>query len=137
MAPQDRIKKKRKKEEKKEEREKGKRKKEENQVPLSSPFPAIPSLVPLLKRTKNMKERKNSAAAFEQAKQIIPGGVNSPVRALKSVGTTPLFVRDAKGPYIYDIDDNKFIDFCMSWGVFILGHNNDKVSKAASDAIFH
>ena len=84
-----------------------------------------------------MKERKNSAAAFEQAKQIIPGGVNSPVRALKSVGTTPLFVRDAKGPYIYDIDDNKFIDFCMSWGVFILGHNNDKVSKAASDAIFH
>ena len=42
-----------------------------------------------------MKERKNSAAAFEQAKQIIPGGVNSPVRALKSVGTTPLFVRDA------------------------------------------
>ena len=84
-----------------------------------------------------MNERIKSAAAFEEAKQIIPGGVNSPVRALKSVGTTPLFVRDAKGPYIYDIDDNKFIDFCMSWGVFILGHNNDKVSKAASDAIFH
>ena len=84
-----------------------------------------------------MNERIKSAAAFEQAKQIIPGGVNSPVRALKSVGTTPLFVRDAKGPYIYDIDDNKFIDFCMSWGVFILGHNNDKVSQAASDAIFH
>ena len=67
---------------------------------------------------------------------MIPGGVNSPVRALKSVGTTPLFAKEAKGAYITDIDDNRFIDFCMSWGVFILGHNNDKVSKAASDAVF-
>lgn len=83
-----------------------------------------------------MNERIKSAAAFEQAKNIIPGGVNSPVRALKSVGTTPLFVKEAKGPYIYDIDDNRFIDFCMSWGVFILGHNNERVSRAASDAVF-
>lgn len=70
-----------------------------------------------------MNERIKSAAAFEEAKQIIPGGVNSPVRALKSVGTTPLFVRDAKGPYIYDIDDNKFT-VChgaySSWGIIMI-----------------
>ena len=64
-----------------------------------------------------MNERKNSKLAFERACNVIPGGVNSPVRALKAVGTTPLFVSHAKDTYIYDIDDNKFIDFCMSWGV--------------------
>lgn len=83
-----------------------------------------------------MNERIKSAEAFEQARAVIPGGVDSPVRALKSVGTTPLFVKEAKEAYITDIDDNRYIDFCMSWGVFILGHNNDKVSKAASDALF-
>ena len=71
-----------------------------------------------------INERIKSAAAFEQALKVIPGGVNSPVRALKSVGTTPLFVKEAKGAYFTDIDDNRFFDFCMSWGVFILGHNN-------------
>ena len=80
-------------------------------------------------------ERQKSAAAFERAQQIIPGGVNSPVRALRSVGTTPLFLREAKGAYITDIDNNRFIDFCMSWGVFILGHNNQTVSQAAADAV--
>ena len=79
--------------------------------------------------------RPKSAAAFERAQQVIPGGVNSPVRALRSVGTTPLFVSQAQGAYINDIDDNKFIDFCMSWGVFILGHNNQMVSQAAANAI--
>lgn len=82
-----------------------------------------------------MNERINSAKAFERACNVIPGGVNSPVRALKAVGTTPLFVKSSKDTYIYDIDDNKFIDFCMSWGVFILGHNQEKVSKAAADAV--
>jgi glutamate-1-semialdehyde 2,1-aminomutase len=82
-----------------------------------------------------MNERKNSKLAFERACNVIPGGVNSPVRALKAVGTTPLFVSHAKDTYIYDIDDNKFIDFCMSWGVFILGHNQDTVSKAAAEAV--
>lgn len=84
-----------------------------------------------------INERKKSAAAFEQALKIIPGGVNSPVRALKSVGTTPLFVKEAQGACFTDIDDNKFIDFCMSWGVFILGHNNESVSQAAIDAVRH
>ena len=89
-----------------------------------------------------INERKKSAEAFEQAqqafseaKQYIPGGVNSPVRALKSVGTTPLFVKESQGAYITDIDDNRFIDFCMSWGVFILGHNNARVSQAATEAV--
>lgn len=82
-----------------------------------------------------INERKKSAAAFEQALKVIPGGVNSPVRALKSVGTTPLFVKEAQGAFFTDIDDNKFIDFCMSWGVFILGHNNERVSQAAVDAV--
>ncbi len=82
-----------------------------------------------------MNERINSAKAFERACNVIPGGVNSPVRALKAVGTTPLFVKQSKDTYIYDIDDNKFIDFCMSWGVFILGHNQEKVSQAAADAV--
>jgi glutamate-1-semialdehyde 2,1-aminomutase len=82
-----------------------------------------------------INNREKSAAAFAEALQVIPGGVNSPVRALRSVGTTPLFVKEAKGAYITDIDDNKFIDFCMSWGVFILGHNQEKVSKAACDAV--
>ena len=82
-----------------------------------------------------INERIKSAAAFEQAQQVIPGGVNSPVRALRSVGTTPLFVKEAKGAYITDIDDNRIIDFCMSWGVFILGHNNERVSQAAIEAV--
>ncbi|WP_028911289.1 glutamate-1-semialdehyde 2,1-aminomutase [Prevotella sp. MA2016] len=82
-----------------------------------------------------INERIKSAAAFEQALKVIPGGVNSPVRALKSVGTTPLFVKEAQGAYFTDIDDNRIIDFCMSWGVFILGHNNARVSQAAIDAV--
>ena len=82
-----------------------------------------------------INQRIKSAAAFERAQQVIPGGVNSPVRALRSVGTTPLFVKEAKGAYITDIDDNRIIDFCMSWGVFILGHNNGRVSQTAVDAV--
>ena len=82
-----------------------------------------------------INERIKSAEAFQRAQQVIPGGVNSPVRALKSVGATPLFVKEAKGAYITDIDDNKIIDFCMSWGVFILGHSNERVNRAAIEAI--
>ena len=82
-----------------------------------------------------INERIKSVEAFRRAQQVIPGGVNSPVRALKSVGATPLFVKEAKGAYITDIDDNKIIDFCMSWGVFILGHSNERVNSAAIRAI--
>lgn len=82
-----------------------------------------------------INNRLLSAAAFERAQQIIPGGVNSPVRALRSVGTTPLFIERANRAYVTDIDGNTFIDFCMSWGVFILGHNNPAVSRWAVEAI--
>ena len=82
-----------------------------------------------------MQQRILSEKAFERAQQVIPGGVNSPVRALRSVGTTPLFIDRANRAYLTDIDDNVFIDFCMSWGVFILGHNNPAVSRRAIEAI--
>jgi glutamate-1-semialdehyde 2,1-aminomutase len=61
--------------------------------------------------------------------------VNSPVRALRSVGETPLFVRKAKGATLTDLDDNRYADFCLSWGVFILGHNHPAVNAAARKAI--
>lgn len=82
-----------------------------------------------------INRRELSAAAFERAARVIPGGVNSPVRALRSVGTTPLFIERASRAYLTDIDGNTFIDFCMSWGVFILGHNNPSVSRRAIEAI--
>lgn len=63
-----------------------------------------------------------SKALFERAQQSIPGGVNSPVRAFRSVGGTPLFIRKAQGPYLYDVDDNRYIDYIASWGPMILGH---------------
>lgn len=79
--------------------------------------------------------RPLSRQAFERAQRVIPGGVNSPVRALRSVGTTPLYIKEASRAYLTDIDDNVFIDFCMSWGVFILGHNNPAVSRRAIEAV--
>ena len=82
-----------------------------------------------------IKERPISSAAFKRAERVIPGGVDSPVRALRSVGTTPLFVKEASGAYVKDIDDNIYIDFCMSWGVFILGHSNVQVRQKAIEAI--
>ncbi len=63
-----------------------------------------------------------SQQLFERAQQSIPGGVNSPVRAFKSVGGTPIFIKSAKGPYLYDVDGNRYIDYIASWGPMILGH---------------
>lgn len=71
-----------------------------------------------------------SAQLFEKAKTFFPGGVNSPVRAFRSVGGTPLFIEKGKGSHIWDADGNEFIDFCCSWGPLILGHANDKVLDA-------
>ena len=80
-----------------------------------------------------MKTRKNEKL-FERAVKVIPGGVNSPVRAFKSVGAKPIFVEKAKGVTLWDADDNKYIDYCLSWGPMILGHANkivlDEVRKA-------
>ena len=64
---------------------------------------------------------------FRQAKTVIPGGVNSPVRAFKAVGAKPIFIQKAKGPYLWDADGNKHIDYCLSWGPMILGHARRQV----------
>ena len=64
---------------------------------------------------------------FQDASEVIPGGVNSPVRAFKAVGANPIFVEKAKGPYLYDADGNRYIDYCLSWGPMILGHAHKEV----------
>jgi glutamate-1-semialdehyde 2,1-aminomutase len=74
-----------------------------------------------------------SKELFERAQKSIPGGVNSPVRAFKSVGGTPLFIKKAKGAYLYDADGNKYIDYIASWGPMILGHAYEPVVKAIQE----
>ena len=73
---------------------------------------------------------KRSSALFAQAERVIPGGVNSPVRAFKAVGGTPIFVKEAKGAYLYDEDGNRLIDYINSWGPMILGHAFEPVVNA-------
>jgi glutamate-1-semialdehyde 2,1-aminomutase len=73
---------------------------------------------------------KRSSALFADAEKVIPGGVNSPVRAFKGVGGTPIFVKSAKGAYLYDEDGNKLIDYINSWGPMILGHAYEPVVEA-------
>jgi len=75
---------------------------------------------------------KRSSMLFSEAKKYIPGGVNSPVRAFKSVGGSPIFASKALGAYVYDEDGNKYIDYISSWGPMILGHAHPKVIKAIS-----
>lgn len=72
----------------------------------------------------------NSTSLFERAQKSIPGGVNSPVRAFKSVGGNPIFIREAKGAYLYDEDGNKYIDYINSWGPMIMGHAYPPVVEA-------
>ncbi|MFD2967141.1 glutamate-1-semialdehyde 2,1-aminomutase [Sphingobacterium bambusae] len=76
--------------------------------------------------------RAKSAELFEKAKNFFPGGVNSPVRAFKSVYGTPLFIERGDEAYVWDADGNKFIDFCCSWGPLILGHNNAQIREAVA-----
>jgi glutamate-1-semialdehyde 2,1-aminomutase len=78
-----------------------------------------------------------SQALFEQAQAHIPGGVNSPVRAFRHVGGTPVFFKKAKGAYAWDEDNNKFIDYVGSWGPMILGHAHDDILKAVCDTAVH
>ena len=73
---------------------------------------------------------QRSSALFAEAQQLIPGGVNSPVRAFKAVGGTPIFVEKAKGAYLFDVDGNKLIDYINSWGPMILGHAYEPVVQA-------
>ncbi len=79
--------------------------------------------------------RQRSAELFEEAKHLFPGGVNSPVRAFKSVSGPPVFVDRADGAYLYDVDGNRFLDFCGSWGPMLLGHNNAQVREAVLEAV--
>lgn len=76
---------------------------------------------------------EKSINLFARAQQSIPGGVNSPVRAFKSVGGTPVFMKSAKGAYMFDADGNRFIDYINSWGPMILGHAYEPVVKAIQD----
>ncbi len=76
---------------------------------------------------------KKSEKLFARANNSIPGGVNSPVRAFKSVGGTPVFMQSAKGAYLYDVDGNKYIDYIASWGPMILGHAYEPVIKAIQE----
>ncbi len=74
-------------------------------------------------------KREVSGALYQEAQNYFPGGVNSPVRAFRSVGGTPLFIDRGKGPYIWDADGQRYLDFCCSWGPLILGHANDTVME--------
>lgn len=80
---------------------------------------------------------ETSKRLFEEAKKYIPGGVNSPVRAFKSVGGNPLFIKKAKGSKIYDVDGNEYIDYVGSWGPMILGHAHPDVVRAVREALEH
>lgn len=82
-----------------------------------------------------MKSIETSEALFREARDVIPGGVNSPVRAFKSVGLHPRFIRSGKGCRITDEDGNEFIDYVASWGPLILGHANPEILQAVSDAM--
>ncbi|RRB07319.1 glutamate-1-semialdehyde 2,1-aminomutase [Larkinella rosea] len=78
-----------------------------------------------------------SEQLFEKAKTLIPGGVNSPVRAFRAVGGNPLFIKSAKGPYLFDEDGNRYIELINSWGPMILGHAFEPVEEAVREAIQH
>lgn len=73
---------------------------------------------------------QRSSALFAEAKKYIPGGVNSPVRAFKAVGGDPIFIKEAKGAYLYDVDGNSYIDYISSWGPLLFGHAYEPVIKA-------
>lgn len=78
---------------------------------------------------------EQSAALFERAKKVLPGGVNSPVRAYRAVGLTPRFIARADGAFIWDVDGNRYIDYVCSWGPMILGHNHPLIREAVEKAV--
>jgi len=82
----------------------------------------------------NMKTSRKSEKLFQRAQKRIPGGVNSPVRAFKSIGINPLFIQRGKGAYLWDVDGNKYIDYVGSWGPMILGHSHPAIVKAVQHA---
>src|SRR5271166_5991422 len=79
--------------------------------------------------------RIRSKDAFARASRLIPGGVNSPARAFGGVGGNPIFIARGEGPYLFDIDGNRYLDYCGSWGPLILGHCHPRVVKAVDEAL--
>ena len=79
----------------------------------------------------------NSQKAFQEAQSLIPGGVNSPVRAFKSVGGTPIFITEGEGAHLKDVDGNKYVDFVQSWGPLIFGHRDESIEAAVIEAVKH
>jgi glutamate-1-semialdehyde 2,1-aminomutase len=78
-----------------------------------------------------------SIKAFKEALELIPGGVNSPVRAFTSVGGSPIFISEGKGAYLIDVDGNKYVDFVQSWGPLIFGHRDEAIEEAIINAVKH
>src|SRR3989440_11389550 len=72
----------------------------------------------------------HSHVLFQEAQKLLPGGVNSPVRAFRGVGGEPVFIDHANGPYVYDVDGNRYLDYVQSWGPMILGHIHPAVLEA-------
>jgi len=97
----------------------------------------MPNSIKDKKQPKPDISREKSAELYAKAKTYFPGGVNSPVRAFKSVYGTPLFIAKGDGSHIWDADGNEFIDFCCSWGPLILGHNNVKVREKVIEVMQH
>ena len=80
---------------------------------------------------------QSSLKAFTKAQELIPGGVNSPVRAFSSVGGSPIFIKEAKGAYLTDVDGNNYVDFVQSWGPLIFGHRDESIEAAVIEAVKH
>ena len=78
-----------------------------------------------------------SKKAFDEAQSLIPGGVNSPVRAFKSVGGTPIFITEGEGAYLKDVDGNKYVDYVQSWGPLLFGHRDESIEAAVIEAVKH
>jgi len=81
--------------------------------------------------------KDKSLEAFKEAQELIPGGVNSPVRAFASVGGSPIFVSEGEGGYLKDIDGNRYVDFVQSWGPLIFGHRDESIERAVIEAVKH
>lgn len=80
---------------------------------------------------------ENSTKAFQEARTLIPGGVNSPVRAFNSVGGSPIFIKEGIGGYLIDIDNNRYVDFVQSWGPLLFGHRDESIENAVIEAVKH
>src|SRR5512140_791529 len=80
-------------------------------------------------------QRTKSEQAFARASQLIPGGVNSPARAFGGVGGEPIFIARGEGPFLIDVDGNRYLDYVASWGPLILGHCHPRVVQAVTEAL--